>query len=43
MTVTYADANIEDIRGDGCPENTQTHTSGSRKATIKQSHEWEEV
>jgi len=40
----YADANIADIRGETCPENTEkmtSHVDGhKRTATLEKEHEW---
>ena len=44
---SYADANIADVRGDVCAENTEKMTSyvdgRSMTATVQKEHEWIEV
>ena len=37
---TYADANIADVRGETCPEHTETVTAAGRTSTRELQHEW---
>jgi len=43
VTYSYADANIADIRGEKCSENTTEKRVDGGVYTVKDNHEWKEI